>query len=623
MVRIKEGSQVKIKDFTKSLPPLSRVRAVTLILLLLSLAVGAVTIKTRQASAQTETGFLEICKESDPNSPAPVTGSFTFTVNGQAVSVPVGQCSQAISLPAGTATITETSPDNFRVTAITTDIPERRVSADLENRTATVQIVAGDVSTQTIVRFRNSVMQTGFLEICKEADPNSPSPVTGSFSFTVGGTTISVPVGQCSQPISLPAGTATVTEAARSGFRLTRVRTNIADRLISADLENRTATVQIVAGDVSTQTIVRFRNSAAQSGQIKVCKIAGAGVDQGDTFTFNVGGRSVTVLAGSCSQPLSFRLGTEITVTETNIPSGLQVSDITVNPSSQLVAGSADLSHARVRVIVGTGVTEVSFTNQQAQSGQVKVCKEGGPGVSGNFTFNVSGVGSITVTAGNCSLPFSFAVGTHVTVTETNIPSNIKLVSITSVPSGRTTEDLANKRGVVTVGTGVTEVTFRNELRTPSCAPKTCTYTVGGYKNNPDRFPSEIQSSGLIIGGRRLTRDQLVSVLNMSPGQNGSPNFAIQVARQLIAALANVSRIQAAGGCVPEDVTAAIQAAQRLLNGCVTVTNGKVVFTCTQSPSSTVTVNGRTFTASEIVNILSQFNEATDCDDHDDDDDDD
>ena len=196
---------MKIKEYAKSLPPLTRVRAATLFLLLASLLLAAGSTITRRTSAQTSTGYLEICKEADPNSPTPVTGSFTFMVNGQAVSVPVGQCSQAIQLPAGTATITETSPANFRVTAITTDIPERRVSFDLENKTTTVQIVAGDVSTQTIVRFRNSAVQTGFLEICKKADPNSPVAVTGSFTYTVGGTTVSVPVGQCSQPISLAA----------------------------------------------------------------------------------------------------------------------------------------------------------------------------------------------------------------------------------------------------------------------------------------------------------------------------------------------------------------------------------------------------------------------------------
>src|SRR3712207_4952461 len=47
----------------------------------------------------------------------------------------------------------------------------------------------------------------GFLEICKQADG---SGVTGSFEFAIAGRpeTVSVPVGACSFPIQLPAGTA-------------------------------------------------------------------------------------------------------------------------------------------------------------------------------------------------------------------------------------------------------------------------------------------------------------------------------------------------------------------------------------------------------------------------------
>jgi hypothetical protein len=282
---------------------------------------------------------------------------------------------------------------------------------------------------------------------------------------------------------------------------------------------------------------------------------------------------------------------------------------IAVRPETRLVEGSADLSKARVRVVIGTGVTEVTFTNQESQRGQLKVCKVGGPGVTGNFTFTVSGVGNVTVAAGNCSLPITLAVGSQVTVTETNIPSNVKLVSVTSAPVGRVKADLKNNAGLVTVGTGVTEVTFRNELRQPACAPKTCLYTIGGYKNKPERFTS----ATLSVGGQSLNVEQLVSVLNMSPGQNGSPNFAIQVARQLIAALANVARIQAAGGCVPQDVQAAIAAAQSLLNGCLKADGDGASFSCTKTPSSTVTSGGKTYTASQLVNTLTAFNESNNC----------
>ena len=613
---------MRTEDTSISLLDPSRTRALARLIFFAMLVLIGTAVISQPTYAQTQTGdtdvtgFLEICKEADPASSSPVSGSFTFLVGGQAVTVPVGQCSLPIRVTTGNVSITETARSGFEVSDIRTDIADRLVSRDLDNRTAVVRVVQGDQSTQTIVRFRNRAVPTGFLEICKEADP-SAGPVTGSFTFTVAGTTVMVPVGQCSQPIQLPAGPVTITEAPRAGFQLVNVRTD-PDRLISADLENRTATVQIVGGNISTQTIVRFRNRAVPPGQLKICKLAGAGVNTGDLFTFTAGGNTVNVSAGSCSTPLQFPQGTEVTVTETNIPSNLQVGMITVAPMSRLVPGSANLSAGRVRVIIGEGVTEVFFTNQESQRGQLKICKVGGSGVTGNFTFTLSGVNSpVTVTAGNCSLPILLPVGMQVTVTETNIPSTIRLVSITSAPIGRVSPDLNNNRGVVTIGTGVTEVTFRNELRAPACAPRTCLYTLGGYRNKPERFPSAIQSGGLQVGGRTLTRDQLVTVLNMNPGQNGNPNFAIQVARQLITALANVGRIQAAGGCVPQDVQVAIAAAQQLLSNdgsCIKVVSGRVTFACTRTPSSTVIVNGRTFTASELVNILTAFNESSRCD---------
>ena len=55
---------------------------------------------------QDPTGYVEVCKASGT---APVTGSFSFTVNGQSAGpVNVGECSAPMAVPAGTATIAET-----------------------------------------------------------------------------------------------------------------------------------------------------------------------------------------------------------------------------------------------------------------------------------------------------------------------------------------------------------------------------------------------------------------------------------------------------------------------------------------------------------------------------------
>ena len=46
---------------------------------------------------------------------------------------------------------------------------------------------------------------TGFVEICKKADPTSLIPVSGPFNYTINGSIrVTVNVGNCSAPISVP-----------------------------------------------------------------------------------------------------------------------------------------------------------------------------------------------------------------------------------------------------------------------------------------------------------------------------------------------------------------------------------------------------------------------------------
>jgi len=100
---------------------------------------------------------------------------------------------------------------------------------------------------------------TGRLQTCKEADG---SGVSGNFTFTFAGKTRTIPVSTCTSLITVPVGPLTITEVARAGYTLTDIYTIPADRLISENLAGRSATVTIVQGNASTQTIVIFRNCA-------------------------------------------------------------------------------------------------------------------------------------------------------------------------------------------------------------------------------------------------------------------------------------------------------------------------------------------------------------------------
>ena len=105
----------------------------------------------------------------------------------------------------------------------------------------------------------------GRLQICKEADG---AGVNGDFKFRFDTRSRIVPVGACSLIISVNAGTLTVTEDARSGYVLTDIYTIPANRLISEDLNNRSATITIVQGNAVSQTIVVFVNRAVTSEAI-------------------------------------------------------------------------------------------------------------------------------------------------------------------------------------------------------------------------------------------------------------------------------------------------------------------------------------------------------------------
>ena len=146
--------------------------------------------------------------------------------------------------------------------------------------TVTATIGAG-VTVVTYTNDVNLITQTGFIEVCKYAGDQF---VTGSFDFTITDanglvSTQSVLVGQCTAPIQVAAGNATVTEAARFPYYVGEIDVFPSGRTVSSNLTNRTVTVKVVKGDSSTETVVDFENSTP-TGFFKVCK----------TLTANSGG---------------------------------------------------------------------------------------------------------------------------------------------------------------------------------------------------------------------------------------------------------------------------------------------------------------------------------------------
>ena len=103
--------------------------------------------------------------------------------------------------------------------------------------------------------------QAGLIEICKDA--SLAGSLSGLSTFTIAGQpgTVAVLVGACSPAIQLPNGFATITELPQADMTLIGVSTFPGDRLISFDATTQSAVVLIVAGDISTQTVITFTNS--------------------------------------------------------------------------------------------------------------------------------------------------------------------------------------------------------------------------------------------------------------------------------------------------------------------------------------------------------------------------
>jgi hypothetical protein len=559
------------------------------------------------SAAPDPTGTLEICKVASGQG---VTGTFSFTVQGRpgTVEVPVGGCSLPITVPVGTATVTEVARPGFSVDAIATTPSGRLVQSNPAAQTARVSIVAGGVSNQTIVTFTNKATPKGFLEVCKEKAPRDN--LSGNFNFTVGQTgsptrTVTLPVGGCSLPIQLFVGTARVTEVQRTGSALVGIATRPTDRLLDSDLGARTAIVRIVGGDLATQTIVTFTNKTdrpkPQTGLIKICKRAGPGVAPGTTFTFTLATtetRSVDVKAEFCSSPQEVPVG-NLTVTEKATP-GLQVSNISVEPGSAIV-GSPDLTAGSVTVKVNADeVTEVEFTNRKAPPGTVKVCKVAGNGVVPRTPFNFTvGTTPVTVLAGSCSLPLTLPAG-NLTVTEA--ADGVRVTDITVVGAGSlVTRDLDARRVTLSVASSqVTEVVFTNSK--PSTPVRGCVKPMKHWWKDRRVIEDLVPHGGLTVGGGRLSASQTYSMLRMA---QRSGNFRFELQGELIAALLN----QLGGASTPTEVQAAINAAQLLMSqGGGSYHNG-AMNTGTMSWWTPVTFNGKSYRASELADTLGSYNE--------------
>jgi hypothetical protein len=133
------------------------------------------------------------------------------------------------------------------------------------------------------------------------------------------------------------------------------------------------------------------------------------------------------------------------------------------------------LPHRRIArvgfVVCAFALAATSVFAQGSGPGTLKVCKVAGPGVAVGtvFTFTAGSNTQIAVPAGpppggTCVVvPSPFPVGTNVPVVETPIPPGDTVSSITVAPPGQQVGSRNGGSVTVTIGSGVTEVTFTDK----------------------------------------------------------------------------------------------------------------------------------------------------------------
>ena len=256
------------------------------------------------------------------------------------------------------------------------------------------------------------------------------------------------------------------------------------------------ATLTAIAATLTPRTV------PSEVRELKVCKTAN--LNAGIRFTFAVtnlttGGPDVTVQVpiGSCAivtttGPLT--AGSLVRVVEVANPAlPTQITGITAGAAATI--NTRDLAAGSATVRLGAGDNVVIFDNTvPAQLGAIEICKVAGPGVTGNFTFDITG-GSVpnrTITGINqgetlCTQPFGVNAG-PVTITE-RVPAGqfVELVRVSGGPRCQLTSGTDNPvnnpaRLQVTEGASCL-VTFIDKLGqgtvtpTPTTVPATATPT--------------------------------------------------------------------------------------------------------------------------------------------------
>ena len=506
------------------LPFKSMRRASAALLAAISGAAIVTPLIATAASATTYTGgWVELCKSWN-NTEAALSSmnpnaNFTFNITGtgtSSVTVPAGTspnftCAKKVWVASSTGmvTVSEQTGSWYETSSISAQGSEANDLSNIVTGPAgSVDVTLGGSNHTTTIYWINDPVW-GWTEVCKTAPPNSL--LSGTFTYSLSGedgytgsASTSVgppPLGYCSAPIEVPAGTLTVVENPQSGTDTLNVpqpitanlNLNGSSELLTENQVTGTATVTVVAStNTQTQTDVYYTDDVVT---LKVCKYFVTSGDSGwvvdnsgspvNSYPFTesvVSGAAgpntapsgtFNVTVGYCSATTPYRAGTVVSVTEGIVP-GTKLVNVAAtggydNLTTNLVTRTSMLT-------LGTSVTnggttplnndvQLKFYDAAADPGNMKICKYAGSpapkGSSFDFTVtNASGatMGTATVPVGECRAvvdssgnAVEFPFNSTVTVTEAASAGN----STSSITTGQGPTDVTEIVNGVATDTGV------------------------------------------------------------------------------------------------------------------------------------------------------------------------
>lgn len=477
---------------------------------------------TNAITVSAQDGYVEICKYAEDEY---VGGRFSFTITDAAglsygpYSVLTGQCTPAIEVTSGPATITEAAQAPYYLQSTYVVPYQNFISQNLTNGTVRVNVAAGDPTTETNVEFWNAT-EFGFNKVCKALDSANSDALAGDefwFDYSVALST----GGTESGDVGVVANTFEQGPACQflnyDGYPLGSVITISEDLSTqpNIDVSPSTATVTVPGswnpngspGNNITSTT--FTNQA--EGTIEICKV-GADITGAETvgnghnpFKFVVNGSiDVTVNAGQCSNAIQVPAGTA-TINELPSTNFHFVSATATGPAldNRIVSGpTTSASGTTVTVSVpfsgeylDGNETLVTYTNA-VNTGVFKICKASssstlqGSGFLFNWSYTLNTttyLGSVTVAPGQCGYVNGTPLSPEIPVVDNNgnpvtvyvsgdtdaggiVPYYISSITFNG-PGLLTSASIADSDASFTIGQGTNAITYDNEACNESGCP--------------------------------------------------------------------------------------------------------------------------------------------------------